>query len=76
MKGFIDKALNAAKSYSLWDYGWLKLTLISFGILAGTYFAQFFIQCISIVWAVFILTFIWVMYKTFFKYWGKREHKN
>ena len=71
MKGFIDKALNAAKSYSVWDYGWLKLKLISFGILVGTYFAQFFIQYIIIVWAVFILTYLWVLYKTFFKYWGK-----
>ena len=72
MKGFIDKALNAAKSYSVWDYGWLKLTLISFGILVGTYFAQFFIQYIIIVWAVFILTYLWVLYKTFFKYWDKK----
>jgi small multidrug resistance family-3 protein len=72
MKGFIDKALNAAKSYSVWDYGWLKVTLISFGILVGAYFAQFFIQFIAIVWAVFILTYIWIVYKTFFKYWGKK----
>jgi len=72
MKGFIDKALNAAKSYSLWDYGWLKLILTSFGILVGTYFAQFFIQYISVVWVVFILTAIWIVYRTFFKYWDKR----
>ena len=72
MKGFIDKALDAAKSYSLWDYGWLKLTLISFGMLVGTYFAQFFMQYIGIVWTVFILSYIWIMYKTFFKYWDKK----
>ena len=72
MKGFIDKGLNAGKSYSFWDYAWLKVTLISLGILFGTYFAQFFIQYIIIVWAVFLLTWIWLMYRTFFKYWGKK----
>jgi small multidrug resistance family-3 protein len=72
MKGFIDKALNAAKRYNVWDYGWLKVTLIAFGILLGTYLAQFFMQYIVIVWAVFVLSYIWIMYKTFFKYWVKK----
>ena len=72
MKGFINKALKAAQSYSIWDYGWLKLTLISCGIILGAYLSQFFMQYIGIVWAVFILTYIWIMYKTFFKYWGKK----
>jgi len=72
MKGFIDKALNAANSYNVWDYIWLKSTLIFLGILVGTYFAQFFIQYISVVWVVFILTAIWIVYRTFFKYWDKR----
>ena len=72
MKRFIDRALNAAKLYNVWDYGWLKVTLISFGILVGTYFAQFFHQFIVIVWAVFALSYIWIIYKTFFKYWGKK----
>ena len=72
MKGFIDKALNAARSYNLWDFGCLKITLIAFGILIGAYFASFFIQYIGIVWAIFILSYIWVMYKTFFKYWDKK----
>jgi len=72
MKGFIDKALNAAKRYSVWDYGWLKVTLIAFGILLGTYLAQLFMQYIIIVWAVFVLSYIWIMYKTFFKYWVKK----
>ena len=72
MKGFINKALNAAKSYNLWDYGWLKIALVSFGILFGTYFSRFFIQYINIVWAIFLITYIWVVYKTFFKYWDKK----
>ena len=72
MKGFIDKALNAARSYDIWDYGCLKITLISCGIILGAYLVQFFIQYIIIVWAVFILSYIWVIYKTFFKYWDKK----
>jgi hypothetical protein len=72
MKGFIGKVMNAAKSYSYWDYVWLKVTLICIGILFGAYLAQFFIQYIVIVWAVFLLTYLWVVYKTFFKYWDKK----
>lgn len=71
MKGFIDKALNAAKSYDVWDFGCLKITLISCGIILGTYLSQFFIQCMTTVWAVFILSYVWIMYKTFVKYWNK-----
>jgi len=73
MKRFIDRALNAAKLYNVWDYGWLKVTLISFGIIVGAYFAPFFVQFIVIVWAVFVLSYLWIMYKTFFKYWGKKQ---
>jgi len=71
MKGFINKALKVAASYNAWDWGWLKVTLIAFGILVGTYFAQFFMQYIVIVWIIFVLSYIWIVYKTFFKYWGK-----
>lgn len=68
MKKLIDKTLNAAKMYNVFDYAWFKVTLCSLGILLGTYFSQFFLNYISIVWAVFIISYIWIIYKTFIKY--------
>jgi hypothetical protein len=64
----VSKMLNAAKKYNAWDYTWFKLTLCSLGILLGAYFSEFFLKYISIVWAVFIITYLWVIYKTLIKY--------
>jgi hypothetical protein len=72
MKGFFDRALNAANSFGFWDYVWLKLSLIFCGIILGAYLSQFFIQYMTIVWAIFAVTFLWIIYKTFFKYWNKK----
>jgi hypothetical protein len=68
MKKLIDKLLNAARKYNLWDFGFFKITLISLGILLGSYFSQFFLKYISVVCVIFIVTLIWVLYKTFIKY--------
>lgn len=68
MMKFIAKSLNAARKYNLWDFACLKITLLSLGILVGTYFSQFFLNLISIIWVVFILTYVWIMYQTFIKY--------
>lgn len=69
MRNFIDKALSAASQYTLWDWGWLKMTLFTCGILLGSYLAQFFLQFIIIVWILFIFSYIWIAYRTFVKYW-------
>ena len=71
MREFINRALEAAKHYNVWDWGCLKVTLASIGILLGAYFAQFFMQYIYFVWAIFILSYVWIMGITFFKYWNK-----
>ncbi len=68
MKGFINKALNAAKKYNPVDFSILKICLFSIGVLCGVYFSQFFSRYISIVWGIFIISYIWIMYKTFIKY--------
>ena len=72
MKNFIDKAISAAKSYHWWDFAALKLTLISGGIILGAYLSRFFMQYISIMWAVFAVTFILIIYQTFIRYWDKK----
>lgn len=68
MKNLIDKTLSAARKYNVWDYGFLKITLFSVGILFGAYFSQFFLNYIFIIWALFIVSYIWILYKTFIKY--------
>ena len=35
MKRWLNRALRSARNYSLVDFGFLKLTLISLGILVG-----------------------------------------
>ncbi len=67
MEKFINKAINAGRSYSILDFALLKTSLISFGILLGAYFSQFFIGYISVVWIVFIVAYLLIMYKTFIK---------
>ena len=71
MKSFIDKGFGVVRKYTLFDWGVFKWCAISAGILLGTYFAQFFIQYINIVWVTFAVTYAWLIYKTFFKYWNK-----
>lgn len=69
MRKFIDKAINSARQYTLWDWGFLKITLFSLGLLIGVYFAQILSQYMTFIWAFFIFSYIWVIYKTFFQYW-------
>lgn len=64
---FFLKALNAARKYTLMDFGCLKIAVLSCGILLGAYFASFFMNIVGIVWVVFILSFLWIIYRTFVK---------
>jgi hypothetical protein len=68
MEKLINSALNAAKKYTVWDYGCLKITLISFGILLGAYFSKFFLSYILLFWIIFIASFVWIIYRTFIKF--------
>lgn len=68
MKALIDRLLDAARKYDVWDFGWFKLTLLSFGIILGTYFDEFFEAWIAVVWVLFVIGFSWVAYKTFYRY--------
>lgn len=68
MKNLIEKLLNAARKYNVWDYGWLKICLFSLGIIFGVYFNAFFSNYMPIIWAIFIVSYVWIFYKTFAKY--------
>ena len=70
MKNLINKLLDAAKKYTVLDYSCLKITLVSLGILIGTYFSNFFSNYTSLLWIIFLISYIWIIYRTFIK------HKN
>lgn len=67
MKNLINKALKSVNNYSLFDFGWLKISLISFGIILGSYFSNFFLNNIIFIWIIFIISYALIMYKTFIK---------
>ncbi len=68
MRKLIKRALNSAKEYSVWDFGILKVSLVSVGILLGAYFSDFFLSKILLVWILYLATFALILYKTFIKY--------
>jgi hypothetical protein len=68
MSAFINRLLKAARNYTVMDYTFFKITLVSFGILLGAYFLQFFLNYTSMIWIIFIISYLWVMYRTFIKH--------
>jgi uncharacterized membrane protein len=68
MKNFIAGTLKAASRYNVWDFAWFKTCLIAVGILFGVYLSEFFSRYISLVWIIAIISYVWIMYKTFIRY--------
>ncbi len=68
MEKLLKQTLSAAKKYNAWDYAWLKTCLVALGIILGAYFSSFFLKYITVVWVIAIITYIWIIYKTFVKY--------
>ncbi|NLD05229.1 MAG: hypothetical protein GX672_04940 [Synergistaceae bacterium] len=65
---FIDRLIKAANRYTLWDYFFLKTTVLFFGILIGTYFSRFFINHTLFLWVGFLVTYLYIVYRTFIKH--------
>lgn len=68
MKNLINKLLGVTKKYTVLDYSLLKITLVSLGILIGTYFSNFFSNYASLLWIIFLVSYIWIIYRTFIKH--------
>jgi small multidrug resistance family-3 protein len=58
----------AARKFSVVDYACFKITLLSLGILIGAYFSEFFLSQTIFLWFVFIVSYLWIMYRTFYKH--------
>ena len=66
MNSLIQRLLSASRKFSLIDFVFFKITLVSIGLLLGAYFSRFFLGIASILWPVFIISYLWLMYRTFF----------
>jgi len=65
MGQLINRALRAAKKYTLWDYAFFKITLVSLGILIGAYFSEFFLSHTLFLWIIFLVSYLCIMFRTF-----------
>jgi hypothetical protein len=68
MGTILERLLKAARKYTIMDFACLKITLLSFGILLGAYFANFFLSHSALFWVIFVVSFFWIMYRTFIKH--------
>jgi hypothetical protein len=64
MRTFLSKLLDSARKYTIMDYVFFKITLISLGILLGTYFSKFFSSHTLLLWIIFAVSYIYIIYKT------------
>ena len=68
MNRFFERLLKAAKKYTVLDYVFFKLTLVSFGLLLGIYFREFFSGYAYVLWLIFFVSYAWIAYRTFVKH--------
>lgn len=65
MSQLLNRALRATRRYTLWDYAFLKITLVSLGVLMGAYFAEFFLHHTFLLWIIFLVSYLCIMFRTF-----------
>jgi hypothetical protein len=68
MTTLIERLLKAARKFTVMDYVCFKITLVSLGIILGAYFANFFLSYTFFLWVVFIVSFLWIGYRTLIKH--------
>lgn len=66
MSDLINQTMKAARRYSVADYGVLKITLLTAGILIGASSPQFFTRHKAPLVTVFASSYAWIVYRTFF----------
>ena len=59
MVSYVRCYITKKVSSPTWQFSVLKLSMISFGILIGSYFAGFWKPLLPVVWVVFIVTAVW-----------------
>ena len=67
MRNVIDKLMDKAKNFSILDYAVFKITLLSAGVLLGTYLSSFFLSIIWLVWIIFVVSYGYMFYICFIR---------
>lgn len=62
-----DNLLKKASNLGIFSWGMLKIYLLTVGILLGAYFSGFFLSIIAVIWAIAIISGVYVIYLLFFK---------
>ena len=65
MKRWINYLMGQVRKFSVLDFAFFKMALLSAGILLGSYFAAFFQSHVTVVWIVFAVSLAIVFYATF-----------
>lgn len=68
MSSIVKRLMNTTKKYTVLDFGFLKISVLSAGILLGTYYEPFFKDYTQLLWIAFLISFVWIMYQTFIRY--------
>lgn len=58
MANYLISYLTKKVQWTTWQFSVLKLSMISFGIILGSYFVDFWQPLLPAVWVVFIITVI------------------
>ena len=64
MKRFINYMTAQGRKFTAIDFMFFKLTLLSAGILLGSYFAAFFQGIIVGIWILFVICYLTTVYAT------------
>ena len=67
MKRLLAYLMLQVRKYTLLDFTFFKLALLSAGILLGSYFAAFFQSVIVFVWILFLVSYAAIIHATFRK---------
>ena len=65
MKKWIDYLVSQVRKFSVVDFAFFKMTLLTAGILLGSYFAAFFQSIIALIWLIFVVSYTAIIIATF-----------
>ena len=67
MSDYFRKLMDSIRRYSIFDFGVFKIMLVMLGILLGLYFPIPLFRIIWLIIPVFVLSYVWIIYITFFR---------
>ena len=67
MKNWIDYLMSQVRQFTIMDFAFFKLALLSAGILLGSYFPGFFQSIAALIWLIFLVSYTATIMATFRK---------